>query len=151
MSNRKPTERIRKITIKTVCGGVDFDKLVAAKEKRLDLMTLFGVARLARPGSSDYGMYTAFLGEFVAVNMETGEEFGSSKLLVPKILEEQLAGLVGQEGGREVKFAVVIGVRYEPKSQVKYEFTLRPLVETADASVIAELREVAMKALPLKK
>lgn len=140
-----PQNRIRKITVKTVTGGVDFEEVM--KVKKLDLMSVFGVARNMRPGASDLGQYVAFLGDFRAINVKTGEEFASAKMILPKIAEEVLAGVIPAEGG-EVKFAMVLGATYDPKAATKYVFTFRPLIESADQNVIEELRGLTIKALP---
>jgi len=146
----KPLDRIRKITVKTVCGKVDFEEVM--EKKQMDLMAVYGVARAMNPGASELGPYVSFLGDFRAVNVKTGEEFASAKIILPKILEEQLAGAgPGGEKEKEIKFAFHLGVKYDPSAATKYVYTYRPLQETTDASVMDELRGVVVKALPAPK
>ena len=146
----KPLDRIRKITVKTVCGKVDFEKVM--EKKQLDLMAVYGVARGMNPGASELGPYVAFIGDFRAVNLATGEEFASAKIIMPKIIEEQIAGAgPGGAGDKEIKFAFHLGVKYDASAATKYVYTFRPLLETADASVMDELKGAVTKALPAPK
>lgn len=142
----KALDRIRKITVKTVYGKIDFEKLM--EKKQLPVMTIYGVARNMQPGASELGPFVAFLGDFRAVNMDTGEEFASAKCILPKILEEQIAGAAPGVNDKEIKFAFELGTKYDASAATKYVYTYRPLLESQDASVMDELRGVALKALP---
>lgn len=147
---RKEIDRIRKITVKTVCGKVNFEEVM--ERKQIDLMAVYGVARGMSPGASEHGPYVAFIGDFRAVNLKNGEEFASAKIIMPKIIEEQIAGAgPGGSGDKEIKFAFQLGVKYDAEAATKYVYTFRPLLETADASVMDELRGAVTKALPAPK
>src|SRR5258708_3606618 len=107
---------IRRITIKTGCanGRGDFKgevlgKVLKDKAKAVPLMRVYGVATRMKPGESDFGPYLRFLGQFRALNIETGEAFRAPVLLLPKFLEEELAGAMGSgENVRSSEFAIEI-------------------------------------------
>ena len=50
-------EILRKITLKGVCGKFDFEKLLESPEKKQILMKVYGVARKAKPDSSELGPF----------------------------------------------------------------------------------------------
>ncbi len=142
---------IRKITVKTVCDTPDIEAILKAEGKRMDLMDIYGIAKGMKPGSGDNGPYVAFIGEFRAKNIQTGELFLSAKALVPKVLEEMIAG-AGMAGDvfNPVEFAFRISVEYDKSAATKYVYDVTPLVPMEENDTIRALENKmsAMAALP---
>jgi hypothetical protein len=147
-------EWVRKITVKSVTGGITpdvFEKLV--KVKNIRLMTLYGIAGSGKPKMTDYGESIGFLGEFEAVNIQTGEVFRSMKAYLPKALEEMLYGILSTGGdGARASFACEIGVQYDPDAATKYVYSIKPLVNPVAGDGLELLKAQAHgKALPAPK
>src|SRR5712692_5487556 len=112
---------LRKITVKTVCGGDNEDfkgelleKLMKDRTKPIVLMRVWGTARRLKPGESDNGPFVKFLGAFRALNVETGELFRAPVVLLPKFLEDELAGAMGSgDNVQPVEFALEVFAKYD--------------------------------------
>ena len=124
---------------------------------------IYGSARNYLVGSSTYGEFTKFRGDFEAVNLSTGENYRSQNLLLPDIAAGLLVAALHAAGAKHgttktattpenpgepatapVEFAIEIGVRKTASNKPGgrgYEFTLRPLVETRDSDPLAALRK----------
>lgn len=129
---------LRKITVKSVAGSVDVEKLIKADNKRLQLAKIFGTAYKMTPQESALGPYVKFSGRFRAVNAD-GEIFDAPSLIVPGIAQDMLIAALDQEGVNEVQFAIEISVKYEPTSVTKYVYEIKPLIEAASDDPIERL------------
>jgi hypothetical protein len=150
MATSKVGKPIRKITVKTVCGSPDIEQILAHEGKRMDLMDVYGIAKGMRPGSGDNGPYVAFIGDFRAKAITTGEMFVSAKCLLPKLLEEMIAG-AGMDGEvfRPVEFAFRIAVVYDKDAAVKYVYDVTPLVPVEENDTIRALESRMTQTLKL--
>jgi len=124
---------LTKITVKTVCGAPDIEKIIGAKGKQIELMDVFGYVRKSAPGTSDLGEYVKFKGSFKAVNLETGEIFQSGALILPGVASEALDGAMTHDVN-ELQFGFRIGVKYAPdnKGAVKYSYFAVPLMAPSE-------------------
>lgn len=123
---------ITKITVKNVCGNPDLEKIINSPGKYMDLMDVYGLARKALPGESQYGPYVKFSGSFKAINLQTGESVRSGACILPGTAQEMLAGAFSDET-TEVKFGFKIGVKYDPSSKgTNYSFIVTPLTEPGE-------------------
>ena len=135
-----------------------------------DVAHIYGTARRFLIGTTTYGDYTKFQGDFEAVNTSNGETFRSNSLVLPELVEKMLVAALLAEGAKAgkvktqntpevaggeaqapVEFAFAIGVR---KTETKegsvsrgYEYTIRPLIQLKGADPLAHLRD-QVKALP---
>lgn len=120
------------------------------------LATLIGIARDYKIGTSEYGEFAKFSGDFEATRASDGEVFRSARLILPAIfadsLRERLDADNGDGGARAgVQFAVEIGV-VGSEVAIGYEWTLAPIGKVSgNADPLAALREEAQKALPAPK
>jgi hypothetical protein len=111
------------------------------------LFNIYGVTHSIKRGQTTMGEYTAFLGNFEAVNLDTGEIFAGGKAFLPRVVEEMVVGALAsaQAGGdvsASVQFALQVGIRTEPKNAYGYVYTCTPLVEIAQGDVLQHLRAV---------
>ena len=121
--------------------------------KKHMLATLIGIARDYKLGTSEYGEFAKFNGDFEAVRTSDGEVFRSARLILPPIfadsLRERLDADNGEGGSKSgVQFAVEIGVVGSDVA-IGYEWTLAPIGKVSgSADPLAALRDEAAKALP---
>jgi len=123
---------ITKITVKNVCGNPDLEQIIKAPGQQIDLMDVFGLARKALPGESQYGPYVKFSGSFKAINLQTGETVRSGACILPGTAQEMLAGEFTDDT-TEIKFGFKIGVKYDKASKgTNYSFVVTPLTEAGE-------------------
>lgn len=141
-------EILRKITLKT--SGLDKTAIQAAlgNAKAVDLLKIVGVTTSATPGQSDLGEFVKFNGQFQAVNMVTGEQFGSTVAILPNFIAQQLASALAQSS--EVEFGLLIGAK-KSASVTGYEYTVKPLVEPVVSDKMGKLLEAAGMTSNVKK
>lgn len=134
-----PTNLITKITVKNVCGSPDLEAILKAPNKQIELMDVYGLARKAIPGESQYGPYVKFSGSFKAVNLDTGETVQSGALILPGTAQELLAGAFSDDA-TEIKFGFKIGVKYDKESKgTGYSFVVTSLTEPAENDPLVAL------------
>ena len=135
---------VKKITVK----GVMDDKIPAPeKGKPKALCHVFGVVRSAKGSSTTFGPYIRFSGTFEAINLETGEQFHSGTLILPGIAESLLFGACGEHPEASVEFAFEIGVKAS-NSPVKYDFTVKSLIDQRGADPLKALRDQTVHMRP---
>ena len=142
---------IRKVTAKSICGKM------TAPEKAKRLFSVFGIATKTKSGSTDYGMWTALVGRFEAVNIETGEVFEAPQCFLPEplntMIAEALDEVVTDDEGNEsrvntsVGFSVEVGIK-PSDVPIGYEYTTKENVKADTADPLAALRESTAKTLP---
>lgn len=151
MADAKEVERLRKITLGTLKVQPDIEELMKAPGKHLDLVDIYGVARKASPGTSDYGAFVAFLGAFRAVRLSDRQVFESSKIILPKFIEEELYGAFGEGMTGNVEFAFRVSAKYDKEAATKYVYDMKSLVPVAEnaqlTALLGKVKEAA-KALP---
>lgn len=150
----KEVERVRKITLGVIKVQPDIEVLLAAEGKRMECADIYGIAKKAKPGQSDFGPYVAFLGSFRAVRLSDGQVFESSKIILPQFLEEDLFACFGEGLEGDVEFAFRITAKYDKESATKYVYDAKPLIKPAENTQLENLLarvNVAAKALPAPK
>jgi hypothetical protein len=131
---------LSRITIKTVCGEIK------KPTKETLLMRVYGQANGFKAATSQFGDSLGFLGVFKAVNADTGEEFRAGKCFLPKVVENQLGGILSGSDNNGVEFAFDIGVK-PANNAFGYEYVVRPVLAPVEAPVIEAL-ESKMGKLP---
>lgn len=132
------TKVLNKITTATI--GVDVEKEIAKNAKGKDvsvakknehnslLFRVGGIASGIESGSSQFGDWIAFEGQFQAVLIETGEVFRSPRLFLPGMAESLLKGAVTTATG-PVSFLFDIGVTPDPEGAVGYQWEVTSQME----------------------
>lgn len=132
---------VRKLSVKSVYGPVKF----AEGEAKRNLCIIGGVANAEISGDSNYGKWTAFSGDFFAVNMVTGEEFRGAKCFLPLPAQELLSAAIKAMGGKGdgVQFRFGIGVTPDTDKRNKsgYQYFVRNLDAPETAGVLTKLME----------
>jgi len=132
----------RKLSVKEVCGTLP--RMNAGDPSR-SLMHIIGKANRVKEGVGDFGPWQKLMGQFEAVNLETGEIFVSPQCILPEPMNGMIAGQIlnaESSAAPVIDFALEIGVEASGKAGgTGYEFTTRPLVEARETDALAELRK----------
>lgn len=108
------------------------------------LYTIIGVAVGVKRGTSDYGDWVALVGQFEAVNLETGERFASANAFLPDVAHGLIEAQLGNS--QSVQFAFTIGARVDDSSSVGYTYTAEPILPPDHKDPLEELRGIAFAA-----
>jgi hypothetical protein len=128
---------LKKISTATVYGKIKNSDKVEEKS----LYRVFGLAVGTKTGTTDYGDWSCFVGEFQAVNIHTGEMFSSSKCFLPEIVEAGIMTQLSQVEKGGVKFAFEIGIKPNEEIVIGYEYTAKSLLQVAPNNFLAEMAE----------
>lgn len=134
---------IKKITIKDVCGTVQ------KPESATTLMRVVGIAKDFDTGTTTFGEFIKFKGQFRAINIATGEAFDSGAMILPDIANNLIFGALSSEGANAVEFAFDLAIK-PSKSPTGYDYTVQSLIESKEADPLSALLAVApdLPALP---
>jgi hypothetical protein len=126
-------------------------------EKTVDLFQIGGVITSMKSGSSQYGDFIAFVGEFRSINCETGEVKNAKKVFLPSILTEELSEKIAKADGKPVEFLTTVGIKAndDERGGLGYayyaKYHLKPEQKDALEDMFKELPRIAPKALPSSK
>ena len=96
------------------------------------LFRVLGRAVGVKTGTTDFGDFVAFTGDFRATVIATGEVFRSSKVFLPESVVGMLQAAM-QESNAGVEFAFDIGA-VEANTPTGYQYTVKSLIETPEES-----------------
>lgn len=130
-------EKLRKLTLTTMGFDQATITQLLGDSKAIDLARIVGQTTDAIPGQTPLGEYLKLKGEFKGINLHTGEIFDSATALLPNFIAEEIAHAL--KSTEQVTFGILVGVKANPKSVTKYEFTVRPLVQAAPSDAMAKL------------
>jgi len=144
------TKILKKVSVATVCNKPKtFFKTL---EKETPIMRIFGMARKYDIGTSTYGDYLKFYGEFQAIDLDSGEISMGAVAFLPSpidaLLKAQIDAL-SEEGKRPVEFAFDISVIPDSKTEVGFQYRVSTLEETKVSDPLAALA-ARFKVEPLK-
>lgn len=135
---------VTQITIKNIKAQ---PKPHTIKEAKM-VATLYGRCTEKKVGTSDYGEYIRFMGEFEAVNADTGESYRAGKMIVPGVLEGLLDSAISVEENEAVDFAVEVWVEPSERGNAGYTYNIKPLIKPKESDVLGELRALAAGSAP---
>lgn len=138
---------LAKITTKNVIGDmkdIAAHMRVAGEHSKL-LYNVLGIARAAEAKETDYGIGTKFKGNFMAVNLLTGEEFRAGSCYLVGAANELLAGAIGDS---PVEFGFVIGVELDDASATGYVYTAESLIKPTENDPLTLLSKSISAAAP---
>ena len=154
---------IKKISIKTVCGkpereviGQDANGKPVIGFVEKELMQVVGIASSTRTGTTTYGDYVGFRGQFQATNMETGEQYRAAQCFLPDDITSMLAVELGGDNVKKVEFAFVVGIRPRDDLEIGYEYPAKPLMEPSSQDPLESLinrtvQKLETKVTPINK
>lgn len=133
------TSLIRQITVKTIKAQPPKDSITEPTV----IATLYGRCTEKKVGTSDFGDFIRFKGEFEAVNADSGESYRSGNMIVPGVLESLLDSSITVDENNAVDFAVEIWVEPSERSNTGYTYNIKPLIEPEESDVLTSLRQLA--------
>jgi hypothetical protein len=148
-----PSQRGQLLSKITVAAIGAQPKAKSLKEgEAFSVCVIMGEATKSTVAQSNYGDFLKFNGNFVGVNMRTGERFRSAALILPQLVEHVLDTAITEAGG-PVEFALEIGVKYSEKGNTGYVYTIKPLLEPSETDPMERLLSkvsgmIALPALP---
>lgn len=131
------TQLIRKISTATVFGGrTDVQKATINSDGPVDLYMLYGRSNGIQEGETTTGAgedariskWTAFIGQFEAVNQETGEIFASGKCFLPQYAADIVKGQFSDDTD-SVEFGFMIMAEADDTSATGYVYSVKPLIQ----------------------
>jgi len=134
----------KKITVKGVCGDVKKNVLMLAKDgvipngEKIPLMRVIGKANRFEIKKTDIGESVCLKGQFMATNLETGEETRAGSCYLPETAVEAVAGMLQGEVD-SVEFGFDISVVTDDSSVVGYVYDVLPLIEPQEDDAMTRL------------
>jgi hypothetical protein len=123
---------IKKLSVSTVYGAVKVKDIPEGGE--LKLCRMAGIATATDSGVSSYGDWRCLVGECAATNYATGEIFIGRSAFVPGAMGDALIDALTaarrEDAGASLKFSVDISVKVSPRDENKYEYIVRPVIES---------------------
>ena len=133
---------VSKLSVKKICGKIK------KPEGKVMLMQVFGIATGTKSDESNFGPWTALLGQFRAVNLESGELFQSGVCFLPNTGLNLITPLLKKDGTDGIEFALNIGV-IPAENSVGYEYYVEPVIESQENDPLEILsKKVNQAALP---
>lgn len=137
-------EILRRITLRNAGLTVKEIKtatLAAGEGVNVPLLKIVGDTTEAKTGQTDKGEFTALLGDFVSVNLLTGEQFQSGKAILPNFISEVLSAALN--ASQSVTFALEIGAKADESAVTGYVYTTRSLVDAEPSDKMKRLLAAA--------
>jgi len=135
----------KKITVASVYGVIDATKLPALFTGDIEnpvanpnpwkrICRISGFATGTKSGMTQYGPWTAFVGDFAGVNVDTGEITMGKTCLIPgamgEALVESFAELSKSTDSPKMRFSVDVLVKRNAREPAKkYDYKVMPVLE----------------------
>ncbi len=145
-------EIAKKLSMRHIVGG-SIPKPVDEDGKReITLCAVVGIAAGLKHGESNYGPWTALLGNFKALPLygeNKGKEIRTGQLFLPEAALNTISPYVENASkGESIQFAFEIGVRYDKAANTGYTYFCNSLMEPAENDPLEALfANVAIPAL----
>ena len=139
----------KKISIAKFAGKMTAARVVKAGG-RLRVGVFMGVARGTKRGTSDFGDWTALIGDFRAINTDTGEEQASQTLFLPAVAQDGIVATL-ESGAQAVEFAFHIIAVEDDASQVGFSYRAEPMLQAAESDPVARIKAQIAALLPAPK
>lgn len=106
--------------------------------------TIYGVATMAKPMSTNMGESVAFLGEFVGIphmGENEGKKHVAAKLFLPKDLEEAISAKLAGDDVKSVEFGYKINMQYDETAAIGFVFASESLVKAKKSDALSALEK----------
>jgi hypothetical protein len=140
---------VKKLSGKVLVGQVKAYAKDLQEGQSVDLFNVIGVASGLKHGTTNFGDFTALMGQFIAeplVGAKAGQRFRTGQLFLPDVALNMVAPIVENLGkGESVELAFRIGITASETSSVGYEYNAEFLVQPKEND---PLEALMAKALP---
>lgn len=141
-------QSIKKLSIAKCAGKMTLKRILEGGGK-LAVLRVVGMALGVKQGESDYGAWTALIGDFGVTNLIDGEQFRGATLFLPDVALLPIQVQLQKPGAQAVQFALDVYACEDETSSVGYSYTVDHLVKTED-DMVAKLMKAAHDARPLQ-
>jgi hypothetical protein len=111
------------------------------EETPIMVMRAYGVATRTVTGEGDNGPWTAFIGQFKAVNLLDGVEYTSGKMFLPGVASDLLEGELGSAENNSVEFGFDIIAVPDESSATGYVYQAESLIEPEKDDTFSRLEQ----------
>ncbi len=142
---------VKKLGAKQIVGNVKkaVSDFCANDGDRAALYTIFGVANGIKTGTTQYGEWTAFQGQFEATNYVDGLSYASNQAFITEPIQSMLVQAL--QNSDAVDFAITVDVKRRDDLERGYEYITTPHMQTQESDPLAHLRKsVPQLAAPVK-
>lgn len=131
---------LKKISIRDLNGFKTGDVKALVKDSREEIFVarIIGSARKVTIGTSTFGEYYEFAGDFRGYNI-AGVEHAGGKCYLPEPVDALLAGALAGESAIAVDFAYDIFVVEDTKTEVGFQYRVQQLTEAAPSEPLLAL------------
>jgi hypothetical protein len=137
------SDTLKKITVRDLLGKNPTVRLIPEGKKEIALCRVVGIVRDYKVGTTAFGTYQKFLGDFQGVSL-IGDDAGVQKTSVnacfPPVIADTLLNSLLTNKGMAVQFGYEIGLKEsDKKGGAGYEYTAKPLVKPAESDQLKAL------------
>lgn len=142
-------ELCKKLTTKGVMG----DRVSSAdvKDGPVQLYSIIGICNGFKTGSSQYGDWVGFTGQFEAQRFADGQRFVAPVSFIPEPASGMMLSALEQANKRgeeaNLQFAFIIGAK-KSNAAIGFEYTVEPVLKASQNDMLAELRNQIAPRLP---
>lgn len=137
------SSEISKLTMATIGAG-KIAKRAVVEERELVVCRIFGIASDVKVKKMPNGdIFEAIVGNFEAINAETGEVFGSGILYLPSGLHERVLEPL-KNGDSTIQFGLEISA-FPADNPAGYSWKAKQIVKPDQADPLAALRGPVME------
>lgn len=126
----------KKISVKTVYGKPDPEMI--PENGALPCVRMVGGINKMRTGEGNFGPWVAFKGQFIAVNLQTGESFKGSELFLPDVASDLIESAVIEADGNTVNIAFDIEAIHGRDAD-DYQYVVKPHMEVEESDPLLML------------
>jgi len=141
-------QAIKKLSI-AKCAGKMTSKRVFEAGGKLAVLRVVGTAVGVKTGQSDYGDWTALIGDFGVTNLIDGEQFRGATLFLPDVALLPIQVQLQKPNAQAVQFALDVYAVEDDTTTVGFSYQVDHLVKAEDDTV-AKLMAAAQQARPLQ-
>lgn len=131
---------ISKLSVKTIIGSKP-DAPAKGDNEVHWLANMAGNAISFTTGKSEKGDWCKLHGQFVGVNLETGEVLRAGECFLPLVAEKLVVPALKQNPNKSVQFGFKIGVQRDEQAATNYVYVAEPIADVAGHDPLQPLLE----------
>lgn len=133
---------LKKLSPKTVVGDVKKLMTTVKNGETLKLYSVIGRVNGVQTGSTAFGDWTVFIGQFETTNYADGEISTATKCFLPEPVQTMLTSSLRDNDS--VEFALEICAKKDDTLPTTYEYIVNPLVKIKESDELQSLRSIAL-------
>lgn len=145
---------LKKMSPKTILGEDPKNYIPVDKEGNpiegatVHLFTIYGTASDVRSGESNFGGWTALIGNFEAIPTDNSDVYQGGQAFLPEPLNSMIASKLREVDAESVDFAVKVFLKERGDLARGYEYIGEPIQDPSASDPLEKMRKMAQAALP---